>query len=106
MGILFHGSSPFRSLVHLSFCSPGESGLGKSTMIKTLFAQEDLEDESHTDRVPASQRVEKTVSITPHVFRLAEHNVNLTLTIIDTPGPFTCGELTAAGYLCRCPVIV
>ena len=80
-----------------SVCSPqgrapnlthtGESGLGKSTLIHTLFLQEAEKHESmDKEFIPAIDRVEKTVHITPHVIRLNEHGVSLTLTLVDTPG--------------------
>ncbi|KAJ3276867.1 hypothetical protein HDV01_002922 [Terramyces sp. JEL0728] len=59
----------------------GESGLGKTTFLNTLF------NAPLTEKV-ASQNLfaSKTVEINPTTFELAEDGVNLFLTVIDTPG--------------------
>ena len=70
----------------------GEAGLGKTTLIKTLFLQEGGAAESDSSEyapgavAAAAARVPKTVRITPHTLHLTEHGVNLTLTLVDTPG--------------------
>ncbi|CAB3239900.1 unnamed protein product [Arctia plantaginis] len=61
----------------------GESGLGKSTLINSLF----LTDVYDKDKHPGpSLRVKKTVGVETSVVILKENGVNLTLTIVDTPG--------------------
>ncbi|KAL1934404.1 hypothetical protein VTP01DRAFT_6586 [Rhizomucor pusillus] len=59
----------------------GESGLGKSTFVNTLF-QTDIKDRS-TPKMPQDT---KTVEITPMHFELEEDGVILHLCLIDTPG--------------------
>ncbi|KAL4702961.1 hypothetical protein ACJJTC_008739 [Scirpophaga incertulas] len=61
----------------------GETGLGKSTLINSLF----LTDVYDKDKHPGpSLRVKKTVGVETSVVLLKENGVNLTLTIVDTPG--------------------
>lgn len=57
----------------------GESGLGKTTFLNTLF---------ELDLLDVSQKsiVEQTVAIEPHVYELMEEDVRLVLTLVDTPG--------------------
>ena len=60
----------------------GESGLGKSTLINSMF----LTDVYSADYPGPSQRLKKTVDVETHKVLLKESGVNLTLTIVDTPG--------------------
>merc|ERR1711876_160452 len=55
----------------------GESGLGKSTLINSMF----LTDIYSPDYPGPSQRLKKTVAIDTHKVLLKEKGVNLTLTI-------------------------
>lgn len=61
----------------------GESGLGKSTLINTLFLT-DL----YPDRVVASaqENIEKTVKIDVSTVEIEERGVKVRLTVVDTPG--------------------
>ncbi|XP_069022850.1 septin 5b isoform X1 [Embiotoca jacksoni] len=61
----------------------GESGLGKSTLVNSLFLT-DL----HKDRklLNAEERINQTVEIMKHTVDIEEKGVKLKLTIVDTPG--------------------
>ncbi|KAI9028316.1 putative Septin-2 [Phycomyces nitens] len=59
----------------------GETGLGKSTFMNTLF-QADLKDTTEL-KVPQDT---KTVEITPVSYELEEDGVTLKLCVVDTPG--------------------
>uniref|UniRef100_A0A8C4IQW9 Septin 5b n=1 Tax=Dicentrarchus labrax TaxID=13489 RepID=A0A8C4IQW9_DICLA len=61
----------------------GESGLGKSTLVNSLFLT-DL----HKDRklLNAEERISQTVEIMKHTVDIEEKGVKLKLTIVDTPG--------------------
>uniref|UniRef100_A0A8C4PYH2 Septin-7 n=1 Tax=Eptatretus burgeri TaxID=7764 RepID=A0A8C4PYH2_EPTBU len=61
----------------------GESGLGKSTLINSLFLTDLYKDR----KVPtAEERIEPTVSLEDHTMDFEEKGVRMRLTIIDTPG--------------------
>ncbi|ODN05573.1 Septin-7 [Orchesella cincta] len=60
----------------------GESGLGKSTMINSMF----LADIYSQEYPGPSNRIKKTVQVETCKVLLKENGVNLTLTIVDTPG--------------------
>lgn len=60
----------------------GETGLGKSTLINSMF----LTDVYSKDYPGPSQRLKKTVQVETNKVMLKEGGVNLTLTIVDTPG--------------------
>ncbi len=62
----------------------GESGLGKSTLINSMF----LTDVYSAEYPGPSHRLKKTVTIEQNKVLLKESGVNLTLTIVDTPGKF------------------
>ena len=60
----------------------GESGLGKSTLINSMFLTD-----VYSQQVPGpSARVKKTVQVETNKALLKESGVNLTLTTVDTPG--------------------
>ncbi|KAL0883073.1 hypothetical protein ABMA27_016542 [Loxostege sticticalis] len=61
----------------------GESGLGKSTLINSLF----LGDLYKNRKIPDAQdRIEKTTTIEKKTMEIEERGVKLRLTIVDTPG--------------------
>ncbi|GBP60057.1 Septin-2 [Eumeta japonica] len=61
----------------------GESGLGKSTLINSLF----LGDLYHNRKIPDVQdRIGKTTTIEKKTMEIEERGVKLRLTIVDTPG--------------------
>ncbi|XP_066261459.1 septin-2 isoform X2 [Euwallacea similis] len=61
----------------------GDSGLGKSTMINSLF----LEDLYKNRKVPdVSERIHRTTSIEKKTMEIEERGVRVRLTVIDTPG--------------------
>ncbi|XDV49576.1 hypothetical protein PO909_018800 [Leuciscus waleckii] len=61
----------------------GESGLGKSTLINSLFLT-DLYPERH---IPgAAEKIERTVQIEASTVEIEERGVKLRLTVVDTPG--------------------
>jgi septin 7 len=60
----------------------GESGLGKSTLINSMF----LADIYSAEYPGPSHRIKKTVQVETCKVLLKENGVNLTLTIVDTPG--------------------
>nr|XP_046266337.1 septin-5-like isoform X2 [Scatophagus argus] len=61
----------------------GESGLGKSTLINSLFLTDLYKDR----KVPnAQERISQTVDIVRHTVSIEEKGIKLRLTIIDTPG--------------------
>nr|XP_050847089.1 septin-7 isoform X3 [Vespula vulgaris] len=60
----------------------GRSGLGKSTFINSMF----LADIYSAEYPGPSLRVKKTVAVETTKVLLKENGVNLTLTVVDTPG--------------------
>merc|ERR1719300_1734171 len=60
----------------------GETGLGKSTLINSMFLTDIY---SQTYPGP-SQRLKKTLTVETSKVLLKEGGVNLSLTIVDTPG--------------------
>lgn len=61
----------------------GESGLGKSTLVNSLFLSDLYKDR----RIPeAIDRVEKTTTIEKKTMDIEERGVKLRLTVVDTPG--------------------
>lgn len=61
----------------------GESGLGKSTLINSMFLADIYNQEQHPG---PSFRAKKTLSVEHTKVLLRENGVNLTLTVVDTPG--------------------
>lgn len=61
----------------------GESGLGKSTLINSLFLTDVYNSSDHPG---PTQRLKKTVAVETTKVLLKENGVNLLLTVVDTPG--------------------
>lgn len=61
----------------------GRSGLGKTTLVNTLFLSKLAET---LGRRSATEPTEKTTEIKVHSHPLAENNVRLNVNVIDTPG--------------------
>ncbi|XP_044735810.1 septin-7 isoform X2 [Chrysoperla carnea] len=64
----------------------GESGLGKSTLINSMFLTDIYQSEPGAEFPGPSQRIKKTVNVETSRVLLKENGVNLTLTVVDTPG--------------------
>ncbi|XP_062392945.1 septin 4a isoform X1 [Sardina pilchardus] len=61
----------------------GESGLGKSTLVNSLFLTDLYRDRKLLN---SEERIMQTVQITKHTVSIEEKGVKLRLTIVDTPG--------------------
>uniref|UniRef100_A0A3B4TBU7 Septin n=1 Tax=Seriola dumerili TaxID=41447 RepID=A0A3B4TBU7_SERDU len=62
----------------------GESGMGKSTLVNSLFLTDLYKDRKLLN---AEERINQTVEIIKHTVDIEEKGVKLKLTIVDTPGP-------------------
>jgi len=60
----------------------GESSLGKSTLIETLF----MEAKPPQAPPPAAARITKTIAVTPRSMVIQDNGLQLKLNVIDTPG--------------------
>ncbi|KAJ1184968.1 hypothetical protein NDU88_001764 [Pleurodeles waltl] len=61
----------------------GESGLGKSTLVNSLFLTDLYQDRVFLN---AEERIAQTVEIIKHTVDIEEKGVRLRLTVVDTPG--------------------
>ena len=64
------------------FVFAGESGLGKSTLVNSMF----ITDLYNADYNGPSHRIKKTVQVDTTQVLLKEGGVQLKLTVVDTPG--------------------
>jgi len=66
----------------------GESGLGKSTLISSLFRKEELNQQkkNHTSATKLEEKIPETVQIQTKSVLIEEKSVKLRLTVVDTPG--------------------
>ena len=71
-----------RQGVDFSLMVVGEAGLGKSTLINSMFST----DLMRRDVGELTERTEKTVRVEAQQVRLEEGGINLNLTLVDTPG--------------------
>ena len=62
----------------------GESGLGKTTLINTLFATEICAPKNYKQRY--SRQLDHTTEVEILKAELEERGFNIKLTVIDTPG--------------------
>ncbi|XP_019326840.1 PREDICTED: septin-4 [Aptenodytes forsteri] len=84
---IFSRSRPLDFQQHIAAPPPPspsrESGLGKSTLVNSLFLTDMYRDRKLLN---AEERITQTVEITKHVVDIEEKGVKLRLTIVDTPG--------------------
>ncbi len=65
----------------------GESGLGKSTLVNSLFLTDLYGNENQQQQsLDLNERCKKTVKIEASTVEIEERGVKLRLTIVDTPG--------------------
>ncbi|XP_037069327.1 septin-7-like isoform X2 [Pollicipes pollicipes] len=67
---------------HFTLMVVGESGLGKSTLVNSMF----MSDIYNNEYPGPSHRIQKTVAVDKTVVHVKENGVNLSLTVVDTPG--------------------
>ena len=73
----------FKKGFKFSLMVVGESGLGKSTLVESLFLSDLYPDRA----VPtAEERMKRTVEIEVKTVDIVERGVKLSLTVLDTPG--------------------
>lgn len=79
----------------------GETGLGKSTLVNSLFLGDLYK---NRDILDAAERLERTTRVEKKTMDIEEQGVRLRLTIVDTPGfgdSINCEDSwrTAVGYI-------
>ena len=62
----------------------GESGLGKSTLINSMFLTDIYQADSSTSGM--NKKLPKTLNISEETVKMVENEVQLSLTVVDTPG--------------------
>ena len=72
-------SRNLRKGISFNLMVAGESGLGKTTLINSLFLTELYPD-------PVIPMAEKTVQLEPNEIEIEGRGVKLRLTVVDTPG--------------------
>jgi septin-2A len=74
----------------------GESGLGKSTLINSLFYIQMYKNR----KIPCvEQTLGNTIDIVSNTIDIEERGVKLKLTVVDTPGELICSILLSCFYL-------
>jgi len=74
-------SKAVRKGFEFSLMVAGASGLGKSTLVNSMFLQNIFQSEEQEEA-----ETEQTSTVEPHHATLEENGVKLSLTVIDTPG--------------------
>lgn len=69
----------------------GESGLGKSTLINSMFLTDIYEQNSSN----STTKLPQTLDIQEQKVKLVENDVHLTLTVVDTPASTDIRDLSA-----------
>ncbi len=69
---------------HFNLMVVGESGLGKSTLVNTLFNSTMYPQKEHAH--PSTKDAEKTIAIKTVTADIEENGIRLKLTVVDTPG--------------------
>lgn len=64
----------------------GYSGLGKSTLVNSLFSADLIQSQGRKEAVSLEELVAKTTDISVTSHQLIENNVRLNVNIVDTPG--------------------
>ena len=66
----------------------GESGLGKSTLINSMFLTDIYQSTANSSSQAFAPKLPQTLDIQAQKVKLVENDVHLTLTVVDTPGKF------------------
>ena len=71
----------------------GESGLGKSTLINSMFLTDIYQSTANSSSQASAPKLPQTLDIQAQKVKLVENDVHLTLTVVDTPGKFLSDSL-------------